>query len=330
MKQILALLILFAVAAIEISCSNKPNIALKPAVITQAESLPGGRGGHAAGILNEHVFVVGGTDWSIDHTEKFWLNDSIFFDGNIWQNGPSLPFPIAYSMFAADDTGIYLAGGTDGSANLKTVYHLASLSDSWRTLAPLPVGMASGSGAILNGKLYAACGWMEQGISSQMWALNVNQPDANWLPCQTLPGPKRAFPALAACGDYLYLFGGMSPDPNNKDDSLGVMNDAYRYDPQQDSWLKLKDLPWKGYGWSASSTDDNHILLTGKADGNISKDIYLIDVRNMNTEKIGETIIQTTTAPLIKVKSNEYWLIAGEPDSNKNRTKIITSIKFKN
>jgi len=131
---------------------------------------------------------------------------------------------------------------------------------------------------------------------------------------------------MIACGKFLYLFGGMSPDTNNN--SLGVMKDAYQYNPDKDSWLRLKDLPCPGYAWSGSSIDENHIILAGKADGKIHKDIYLIDVRDMTAKKIGETTIQTTTAPLIRVSHDEFWLIAGEPDSNKNRTNRITCIKL--
>jgi N-acetylneuraminic acid mutarotase len=160
-----------------------------------------------------------------------------------------------------------------------------------------------------------------------MWAINVKQVDAKWKRCNDLPGPKRAFPALAACGKYLYLFGGMCTDPNNG--SQIVMQDSYRYDPKKDIWTRLKDLPWKGYAWSASSIDESHVILAGRADGQIHKDIYLIDITDMSTRIIGESVIQTTTAPLITLAKNEYWLIAGEPDSNKNRTNKITTIIFK-
>ena len=308
-----------------ISCSSSPLLITSP-VITEVDSLPRGRGGHAAAVLNGHVFVAGGTDWSADRSKKFWLDDSIVLINGLWQPGPALPHPVAYSLFAYNETGVYLAGGTDGSVNLKTVYHLADHNSSWNTLKPLPMALCSGCGALLNNKLYVTCGWTDQGSTNQMWALDLNKADADWLPCQTLPGSKRAFPALVACGGYLYLFGGMSPDPNGS--SLGVQQDAYRYNPEKDLWTKLKDLPWPGYAWSGVSIDENHIMLTGKADGEVHKEIYLLNIRDMTTRQIGETIIQSTTAPLIKVKPNEYWFIAGEPDSKKNRTNRITSIKL--
>ena len=294
-------------------------------VITEGPPLPRGRGGHAAAMLDGHVLVVGGTDWSSDHTTKSWLADSAILVDNFWQTGPALPHPVAYSMFASDKTGIYLAGGTDDANKFNSVYHLDSCkkNSSWQTLPSLPLAVASGSAALLHGKLYVTCGWAyPDDITNRMWSLDVSDLHAKWMECRNLPGPKRAFPALVSCGKSLYLFGGMSPDSN----SLGVMKDAYQYNPKKGSWLRLKDMPSPGYAWSGSAIDDKHILLAGKADGKVHKDIYLIDVRDMNVQKIGETVIQTTTAPLIKVRPDEFWLIAGEPDSNKNRTNRITSI----
>ncbi|OHB59677.1 MAG: hypothetical protein A2Y12_19840 [Planctomycetes bacterium GWF2_42_9] len=326
MKKFFFLFVLVSLIFITSGCLNKACLCLTPR-INEAPSLPRGRGGHAAGIVDGKVFVVGGSDWSSDHTKKFWLGDSIYFSGNRWQNGPTLPHPLAYTMFAQDNTGIYLAGGTDGISNLKSVYHLADLHGSWKSCAQLPMGMASGSAALFNGKLYAACGWTDHGITNEMWSLNVKHPDTKWNKCAPLPGPKRAFPALVACNDRLYLFGGTCTDPNSG--SQIILQDAFRYDPSNNAWTRLKDLPCKGYGWAGSSINKNCIILVGKADGQIHKDIYLIDVRDMHTKKIGETVIQTTTAPLVRLAPKEFWLIGGEPDSNKNRTSQITSIKFK-
>lgn len=312
----------------EISYAGRPD-AVQHFVITEGLSLPGGRGGHVAAILDGHVFVAGGTDWSSDHTTKSWLQDSMVLIKDSWQTGPALPHPVAYSMFASDKTGIYLAGGINDANKLSSVYHLDNYNknSSWQTLPSLPLAVTSGAGALLNGKLYVTCGWVyPDDITNQMWSLDVTNPKAKWKVCQNVPGPKRAFPAMVACGKSLYLFGGMSPDPNSN--SLGVMQDAYRYNPDKDLWLRLKDMPCPGYAWSGSSIDKNHIILTGKADGKINKDIYLIDVRDMTAQKIGETIIQTTTAPLIKVAKHEFWLIGGEPDSNKNRTNKVTKIRL--
>ena len=70
------------------------------------------------------------------------------------------------------------------------------------------------------------------------------------------------------------------------------------------------------------------ILLTGRADGKVYKDIWIIDLEGMLAYQIGNLIIQSTTAPLIKVWNNEWWLVGGEPDSNKNRTKEISIINI--
>lgn len=324
MKKVYLLVLLTTMALSEIACICPSRQFADPS-ITEAPCLPRGRGGHAAGVVNGQVVVVGGTDWSLDHAEKFWLRDSIVLIDGFWQPGPSLPHPVAYTMYASDRTGLYMAGGTDGTTDLNTVYYLADAQNSvWKQLASLPSAMVSGSGAILNGKFYVTCGWNNQKLSNSMWVLDIRDPKARWQPCRSLPGAERAFPALAACGNYLYLLGGMSPNGN----SLNVLQDFYQYSPKNDVWVRLKDLPWKGYGWAAYSTDKNHLLLAGKANGTISNGIYVLNVKINSTMQIGQTIIQTTTAPLINVRPNEYWLIGGEPDSNKTRTSVITSITF--
>lgn len=302
-------------------------MAHKTYTISQGIDLPHGRGGHAAAVFKNTAWVVGGTDWSRDHTKKTWLSDSIYFRNGSWHPGPILPHPVAYSLFASDETGLYLAGGTDGINKLDTVYHLKNIGNhtSWVSLPPLPKAVTSGGAALLNGILYVIGGWVyPDKITNHMWSLDVTEPQAQWQLCQKLPGCERAFPALVACDESLYLFGGMSPDSKTK--SLGVMKDAYHYNPEENEWQQLPDMPFSGYAWSGCAIDKNHIMLAGRADGEIHKDIWLIDVRNFSFKKIGDAIIQTTTAPLLKVNANEFWLIAGEPDSNKNRTKTITII----
>jgi N-acetylneuraminic acid mutarotase len=270
---------------------------------------------------------VGGTDWSSDHLTKYWLNDSVVFRDGSWQAGPSLPHPWAYGMYAWDESGLYLAGGTDGEKKFTTVYHLSDIQSNaaWEKLSSLPVAVQGGAGALLHGVFFITCGLTEDGPTNQMWSLSVRDTAAEWWQCASMPGPARLFPAFVACGKHLYLLGGMTL--NSQGGIEQVMEDAYRYDPSNDSWQRLSDLSAPGYAWAGCAFDNNHILLAGKADGQIHKGVWLIDVNNMKSQKIGEAIIQTTTAPLVEAAEGEWWLIAGEPDTNKNRTNKVTIIR---
>lgn len=296
-------------------------------IVRKGPNLPVPRGGHIAGIIDGKVVVAGGTNWSIDRNTKYWYSDSIIWSDGKWQIGPELPNLLAYAQFAHNENGIFVAGGTDGTKKYNTAYCLnnTDVNSQWIRLADMPESSASGSAAILNGKFYSACGYTDTGLSKKMFALNINDPNSQWYRCADLPGTERAFPTLAACGKYLYLIGGM----HSKDGQTVALSDVYKYDPQNDCWQRLSDIAVNGYGWSAIAIDDKNVILAGRADGKtIHSGIWKINLDNSKTEKIADAIIQTTTAPFIRVNKNIMWLIGGEPDSLKTRTDVITVISM--
>jgi N-acetylneuraminic acid mutarotase/dihydrodipicolinate synthase/N-acetylneuraminate lyase len=305
------------------------NMGLSPALkyntkVTQGTSLPEklARGGHVAGMVDGNVIVAGGNNWSKDKTTKYWLNDALVFSNNKWISGPELPKPVAYAMYASDATGLYYAGGTeDGKSTSSEAYRLTSIKEGWKPLPKLPVGINSGAGAILNDKFYVASGTTASGNTNKMFVLDLKNTNKGWKECESVPGEKRIFPSLVANGKYLYLLGGVAEAP---------LNDSYRYDPDKDKWTQLSNLPLKGYAWVGQSIDDDHLLITGRADDSkpfsIHKDIWVIDLKDMSMRKAGELAGPTTTATLTKVKNNEWWLIGGEPDSKLNRSEEVSII----
>jgi N-acetylneuraminic acid mutarotase len=280
------------------------------------------RGGHIGGIVDGSVIVAGGNNWSKDKTTKYWLKDAAVFSNDKWISGPALPKPIAYAMYAYDDSGLYFAGGTeDGKSVSRDVYQLTSLKggQTWKSLPKLPMGINSGAGSILNGKFYVACGSTGSANTNKMFVLDLKNGKSQWRECQSVPGAKRMFPSLVACGKYLYLLGGLS--------DASPLNDSYRYDPDTNNWLQLNDLPMKGYAWASQPIDDNHLIITGRADDSkpfsIHKDIWIIDLNDMSMNKAGDLMSPSTTAPLIEVKDKQWWLIGGEPDAKQNRTEKV-------
>jgi len=282
------------------------------------------RGGHMAGIVEGSVIVAGGNNWSKDKTTKYWLKNSVVFRDGKWIQGPDLPKPLAYSMYAHDNSGLFVAGGTgDGTSVSGDVYCLNSLKEDagWKPLPQLPKPLSYGAGAILNGKFYVSCGSLGTVKTNRMWVLDTNNVESNWHECQPLPGVERMFPSLVTCGKYLYLLGGLAEN--------SPLKDIYRYDPDRNEWIQLSDLPLMGYAWASQPVGDNHLIITGRADGKIYKDIWIIDLRDLSMEQIGNLISPVTTSPLIKIAKKHWWLIGGEPDANKNRTERISVIHLK-
>ncbi len=287
------------------------------------------RGGHAGGKVSGNIIVAGGNNWSADKKTKYWLKNSVVFQNGQWVPGPDLPKPMAYSMYANDNSGLYIAGGTsDGKSLLNEVYKLQSLNGNtkqWKSLPDLPVAMGYGAGAILNGKFYVACGSIDDTVkTNKMWVLDINKVGSNWHECSPVPGVGRMFPSLVACGKYLYLLGGLAATS-----PLTPLKDAYRYDPQKDQWTQLNDLPLDGYAWVSQPIDDSNLLITGRAYGKVDESIWTLNLKDMSMHTIGNNVNPATTAPLIKVADKQWWLVGGEPDANKNRTEKVSIITLK-
>jgi N-acetylneuraminic acid mutarotase len=283
------------------------------------------RGGHAGGLAEGTVIVAGGNNWCKDKTTKYWLKNSLFFRDGSWHPGPDLPKPLAYSMYAHDKNGLYIAGGTvDGDLLSADTYVLNSLKDGsgWKKLPQLPKAMAYGAGAIFEGKFYVTCGSYGTEYSREIWVLDLSDPEADWRECNSLPGKARMFPSFVPAGKYLYLLGGLA-----ETSPLTPLNDIFRYDPGKDQWEQLKDMPFKGYAWVSSPVDDERLILTGRADGTIHDEIWIVDLNESSFKIAGNLIIPSTTAPLVQVRTNEWWLIGGEPDADKNRTGKVSVIQ---
>lgn len=323
-------LILLAFALVNSGC-RRDMIEHDMISAASAPPLAKARGGHAAGIVDGTVIIAGGTLWSDDRLTKTWLDDCNTYGGDNRLIIPPLPHPVAYCAYACDESGLYIAGGSDGKNTLNNTYRLTKQNDAyqWQSLSSLSTKLTFAAGAIIDKKFFVACGSDGTNALNTLYMLPLDKPDSGWKKCQSLPGNPRMLPAFTACRDKLYLFGGFSTEP---DKPLTAYNDVYRYDPKKDKWEMLKDFPVVGYGWNAAPIDDRRILISGRADGKIiHKGIWIYDTITRSAFLTDKQIpIQTTTAPLIKTAAGQFLLLGGEPDALKTRTAAVTAITVLN
>ena len=107
--------------------------------------------------------------------------------------------------------------------------------------------------------------------------------------------------------------------------SRGVWSGAILKDKRK----KLNDLPLIGYAWVSQPVDGKTILITGRADGLVHEDIWIVNLKNMEMKKTGGLISPSTTVPLIKAPDDSWWVVGGDPDPNRNRTGIASIIHLK-
>jgi N-acetylneuraminic acid mutarotase len=275
--------------------------------------------------------VIGGTSWNAEGTQKSFHDDGVIFDGNAWQPGPTIGVALAEGAYASDGQALYLAGGlSQPDKSSDAVFQITMVGagqSKVEKLSQLPAPISACSAAIFGNRLYVACGTLSPGkYTNQLWSLDISKPGAHWRKQSDLPGAGRGYPALVTCGSLIYLLGGLGD--GDKSVHERTLSDAYQYDPATDQWKMLGNLPFGGYCWSAQPVDDSHILLAGRADGTIHNEIWLVHLPDLSTELLGHAVIQATCAPLVNVAPGKWWLIGGEPDSNKHRTDRVTVISL--
>jgi len=224
----------------------------------------------------------------------------MIYDQDHWQQGPKLPAPFAEGAYACDEKGLYLAGGLRGADQPSDqVYRIAPANNQWsiQTLAPLPHALTSAAGAIQNNTFFVVCGEVDGKAINELWSLDLSNPQDHWTRRASLPGANRLYPALVRGGGFLYLLGGLSDQAGNIRER--TLNDLYRYDPAADRWTEVGRLPMAGYCWSAAAIDDSHLLLAGRADGEIHNEIWIVDLDSIFAGQMGKTVIASTCAPLV-------------------------------
>src|ERR1700674_2609200 len=77
-----------------------------------------------------------------------------------WKSMATPPVPTGYAAAESINGIIYLAGGANGSAKNSTLQAFNPTTNTWTTLASMPLTLYQGDGAgVINSQLYVAGGW---------------------------------------------------------------------------------------------------------------------------------------------------------------------------
>ncbi|MFZ7171584.1 N-acetylneuraminate epimerase [Avibacterium volantium] len=121
----------------------------------------------------------------------------------------------------------------------------------------LPVGIKSGTGALIGDTVYVGLGTG----GDKFYSLNLKEKDAKWQELPAFPGGKRNQPVSAGVDGKLYVFGGFQDTDVAKNQ---VINDAYRYDPETNTWTKLQTRsPRSAVGASVAETNGKIYFVGG-------------------------------------------------------------------
>lgn len=320
---------------------------------TQLPPLPDRLGVAApfAGVSGGALLVAGGANFPDkmpwEGGTKVW-HDQVWLlpePGGTWREAGKLPHPLAYGICVTAQGSVVCVGGSDAGRHFADAFRLRWKDGQLNTeaLPPLPIALSGGSGALVGGTLYVACGSAEPGEKSatnRAFALDLSATQPRWRELPPLPGRARILAAGAAVEDAFYVLGGAAlvTDTAGKT-AREYLKEAWRY--REDSgWTRLADLPSPSVAApSPAPVIDGRILLIAGDDGSrvgfqpvaehpgFPKTILSYEPATNRWSEAGETPAPRATVPTVEwlgrfvipsgevrpgVRSPEVWTLSNK------------------
>lgn len=232
--------------------------------------MPRERYRHAASVVNEQIYLVGGRD----------LEDNIILDVDVYDvvnKTWSTPFVLNksiaksdFGMFPHENRFLYLVGGyeQDYTAS-KSVYKFDTISKSVEEVAPMIEARGDifaehdGFAAFVTGGFTHEDGFCQAKSTTEKYLILDNE----WEEMDSM-NMNRGDQAVVSLGEYLFALGGEYKDDCTSDpaestvasDSVDVLN----LDVINPQWTKLDDIPDDRFRFTGESDPDlNTIFIFG-------------------------------------------------------------------
>jgi len=174
-------------------------------------SMPTPRAGHAAGVIGDRLYVVGGTtDSAFGDPEEAALNSLEIYDfeSGEWSRGPDMPTARHHLDATVLDGQLYAIGGrAPGDFSLDAVERFDPEESVWERLAPLPLGTGGESAVSAGDRVVVVAGGddLDGWVTPATWALDPGEGQWRRLPDTRVA---RHGHASATVGNRVYVFGG--------------------------------------------------------------------------------------------------------------------------
>ena len=226
----------------------------------EKQPMPHGRAGGAAGLLGDHLVLAGGTVW--DSGKKTWLDSMLIYDirAGRWQEGPPLPYAMAYGPYTATQDELEVFGGTDGTRHYRECWAFEVKTHHWKQTGILPDDRLFAAAANIVGDSHLLGGCRDWNDLTQCTDSVIRRREGKWNRVSSLPHGAVIAEAVAACRGHIFIFGGCWMSQPGK---LLTSSQAYSFDAAALKWRRLRDLPKSNRGASAVSVGDRYIYLIG-------------------------------------------------------------------
>lgn len=167
----------------------------------------------AATVFDEAIYVAGGTTVSYTVTNDLWRYQPL--TNSKWQAGGHLPVSLAGAQLLADESGLYLLGGGDGTRMRDEVWHVrptsgsAILAQEWRLMTRLPSPRAFFGAQLVDNNLYIVGGQDNDGERADAHVYDFAS--EQWKPLRSLSSARYGLTLLYDGRSLLAIGGGKDP-----------------------------------------------------------------------------------------------------------------------
>ncbi|MFT4094654.1 MAG: galactose oxidase [Niabella sp.] len=237
-----------------------------------------GFAGSFAGVSNGALIVAGGANFPNNGapwlgSRKIWYDDIFVLKApsGKWERVGRLPRPLGYGISITTKEGIIFIGGSNGEGHYADVYMLIYENGNIevKKMPSLPLTLANGSGALVNGHVYVVGGLLnpdDQVTQKTLFSLDLENIDKGWKQLSDLPGPSRMLAVAAAVKNTFYVFSGTQLT----DGKRNYLKDGYSYSDKE-GWKRLKDMPYATVAApSPTFSDTDAVYILGGDDGTMA------------------------------------------------------------
>jgi len=206
-----------------------------------------------AASVNGKIYLIGG---QLTADQEGYVNTVYELDPAVGKWIAKAPMPTARSSGVAVvyDGRIYVAGGRVPRGADFAVYDPAT--NQWQTLPNLPTQRNHITGAAINGRIHIVGGRLGNGLSPEKTAVHeVFDPQTQtWTTAAPMLRARSGINGVMAQGCF-HVWGGEEPS--------GMFPDHDYYDPRNNEWTRLLDMPIPVHGVNGSAFVNGLIWVTG-------------------------------------------------------------------
>ena len=212
------------------------------------------------------LYIIGGDDESEEVTNVVQVYDP---KTDKWSTSPPLPIPLDHTGSATYNGKIYVVGGfIEGKRPTDSLFIYDPITNKWDKGKPLPGPRGALTADFINGTLYAI-----GGINASHSPVATNEaydPKTDtWTEKAPMPTARHHHTSAVVDGK-MYVIGGRllgNGVPSEINEALSNLNDNEMYNPLNDSWTIMEQMPTKrsGIAAAASPVDGNIYVFGGQS-----------------------------------------------------------------